>query len=212
MNFNDSESIISLKENFMYLFILLIIVIIALVYYINNKSADPRDEDKLTNIDEKVSLYTNGIFDFSVLESPHFIDYQNAFDVMETNYLRLKQRFISNYDKVLEYANDWSRYVEALYTLKFARELLHVDMTQDAYDNAGKKMKEPLIIKEEIENKFKKLLGAKWKEIPSDYFTRLDLFKKKHKIKSDIFDDIDWEQLYINDENYIKMIKKRNSS
>lgn len=152
----------------------------------------------------------NMIFSLEHFDSPHFIDIQDAFDVMEINYLRLKQRFSHNSEKIIEIAKDWYRYVGALGDMKSARVMLDVDMSDKAFDNLEESMKEPEIIKDEIEKKFRSLLGADWQEIPPDYFKRMETMEKPDKKTEKGLELGDsWKYYYRNSSNLYKLEKER---
>jgi len=65
-------------------------------------------QDSVEDIEKNVRFRKEKmIFSLAHFDSPHFIDVQDAFDAMEINYLRLKQRFVHTSKKVLEIAKDW---------------------------------------------------------------------------------------------------------
>ncbi|OGD95503.1 hypothetical protein A3F57_03145 [Candidatus Roizmanbacteria bacterium RIFCSPHIGHO2_12_FULL_36_11] len=172
------------------------IIILYWIYTNSRKNGVSQQPDSIEGIEGNVVFLKSRIFGLEHFDSPHFLDYQNASDVMEVNYFRLKQRFIHTPEKVLEIARDWKRYVEALGDLKYARLMLDVDWSDDIYDKTGERMKEPTIAKEEIEKKFKDLLGKDWQEIPPDYFKRIDTAKLKGKKKDEETPDY-WKTFYM---------------
>ncbi|MFY9484848.1 MAG: hypothetical protein WAP74_04540 [Patescibacteria group bacterium] len=156
----------------------------------------------MEDIEQGIYRQKNIIFSLNHFDSPHFIDVQNAFDAMEINYLRLKQRFAHVPDQALEIAKDWYRYAKALGDLKHARVMLAVDMDDYAFEIS----KEPSVVKEEVEKKFKSLLGKDWQKIPLDYFERLEKMKKPDKktaAKYGIGDG--WKYYYQNDGNLFSL-------
>lgn len=186
-----------------------VIVGIGIYYYLSQKK-EIEGPTTVEDIKKEIVYLKERIFSFEHFDSPHFIDVQNAFDAMEINYLRLKQRFIHTPEKVLEIAKDWYRYVDALRELKNARIMLDVDWTDDAFDNLRESSKEPSVVKEEIEKKFKSLLGESWQEVPPDYFQRMDTMKeptKKELTKFKIEDD--WKYYYRDSENLYRLEQKR---
>src|SRR3989338_10579579 len=185
-----------------------LIIIIAVVAFLIWKSKKKFERPaSVEDIEKSVQFLKERIFELEHLDSPHFIDYQDAFDAMEVNYLRLKQRFSHTPEKVLEIAKDWWRYVEALGDLKHARVILDVDMEDNAWDRAGESMKEPSIIREEVEKKFKFLLGEDWQEIPPDYFKRMDTMGKSESAKKGLGDD--WKYYYRDSANFFNLEEKR---
>ena len=185
-----------------------LIIIIAVVAFLIWKSKKKFERPaSVEDIEKSTQFLKERLFELEHLDSPHFIDYQDAFDAMEVNYLRLKQRFSHTPEKVLEIAKDWWRYVEALGDLKHARVILDVDMEDNAWDRAGESMKEPSIIREEVEKKFKFLLGEDWQEIPPDYFKRMDTMGKSESAKKGLGDD--WKYYYRDSANFFNLEEKR---
>jgi hypothetical protein len=91
---------------------------------------------------------------------------KHVFDTMESNYFRLKERFSDDKKKLREIAKNWHKYVLTLWDISFARVLEDENFTETT--------KESQIIKDEIEKKFKALLGNEWQD------PDLDSKKKKH--------------------------------
>lgn len=194
--------------------LIVIIAIVAFFIYKSKKKASSTGALERTasveDIENSINFLKERIFELEHFDSPHFIDCQDAFDVMEINYLKLKQRFFHTPEKVLEIAKDWHRYVEALGDLKHARVMLDVDWEDDAWDRIGESMKEPSIIKEEIEKKFKPLLGDDWQEIPPDYFKRMETMKKPdEKTEAHLGLGNDWKYYYMDSANLFKLEEKR---
>lgn len=79
-----------------------------------------------------------------------------AFDTMENNYFRLKERFSNDKKRLREIAKNWHKYVLTLWDISFALVL------ED--ENFAETTKESQIIKDEIEKKFKVLLGNEWQD------------------------------------------------
>ncbi len=191
-----------------------LIIIVAIVIFIIWKSKKKFERPaNVEDIERNVQFLKERIFERVHFDSPHFIDYQDAFDAMEINYLRLKQRFSHTPEKVLEIAEDWRKYVESLGDSKHARVMLDVDLEDSAWDRAGERMKEPFIIREEIEKKFKSLLGKDWQNIPPDYSKRFEsVAKKSGKDASSIHLRMigdNWKKLYLDSENLFKLEEKR---
>ena len=144
--------------------------------------------------------------EFAHFDSPRIIDLQDRHEVMEVNYLRLKQRYFNQEEKKIEIARDWAKYVEALSDLKHARIILDVDMSDNAFDNLIESSKEPHIITEEVEKKFKSLLGKDFYKLLLDYDER----KKKAGKEDELFMGLeeDWK-LYQDSPNYHRMVEYR---
>lgn len=184
--------------------IIVIVAVILLIWKSKKKFERPASVESIEN---SVQFLKERIFELEHFDSPHFIDYQDAFDAMEINYLRLKQRFSHTPEKVLEIAKDWWTYVEALGNLKHARVMLDVDMEDDSWERAGESMKGPSIIREEIEKKFKSLLTGDWQKIPLDYLKREETMGKSESAKKGLGDD--WKYYYRDSANLIKLEEKR---
>lgn len=182
--------------------IILVLIIIFLIYRSRKKIS-------VENIEKAVSSLKTNIFAFEHFDTPHFIDVQDAYDAMEVNYFRLKQRFSHNPEKVLEIASDWLRYVTSLYALKRARIMLDVDMSDNAVDNLIEDSKEPSIIKDEVEKKFKTFLEKDWQDIPPDYFQRMKTMKKPSKKILAHYGFTEWKYYYQNSSNLIRLEEKR---
>lgn len=190
--------------------VVVICVVIYWLYTLLKNKGIGQQPRKIEDIEDSVYKIKVRIFELEPLfDSPHFIDYQNAYEAMEVNYLRLKQRFTHTPEKALEIALDWESYVQALSDLRFARVMLDVDLSDTAWENAGERMKEPSIIVEEVEKKFKGLLGKDWLEKPPDYFKRMEAKKKPgEKDTIDLKPD-SWKQYYLMDKNFEAMEKMR---
>lgn len=195
-----------------------ITIIVAIIgIYLFGKYREKKDteeeknpENRIERIEKGVSILKERVFELEHFDSPQFIDCQDAFDVTEVNYLRLKQRFIHTPEKVLEIAKDWHKYVEALGDLKFARAMLDVDMDDNAFDTLEKRIKEPSIITEEVEKKFKSLLGEDWQKTPPDYFERRETMKEPDKeTKARLGLENEWKYYYQDSANLYKLEEKR---
>lgn len=194
----------------MYIPTWLIIIGAIVIFFIWKSKKKFERPASVEGIEKSIQFLKERIFELEHIDSPHFIDYQDAFDVMEVNYLRLKQRFSHTPDKVLEIARDWWKYVEALSDLKHARVMLDVDMSDNSWDNAGERMKEPSIVREEVEKKFKSLLGDDFQELSPDYFKRMETMGKSDSAKKGLGDD--WKFYYRDSGNLFKLQEKRQKS
>lgn len=184
-----------------------IIVIAIIIYYFWSKSKQGQQQANTVEYFEQVAdNYKNNLLEFAHFDSPRIIDLQDRHGVMEANYLRLKQRNLSNEEKKLEIARDWASYVEALYHLKSARVILDVDMSDEAFENFAENSKEPSIISDEVEKKFKSLLGKDFYKLPLDFDER----KKKAGKADTYFSKLeeDW-LLYQDSPNYHRMVEYR---
>lgn len=201
----------------MYIPIWLIVVLAVVIYFIyrSRKKGDDasileRSTTTVEDIEGNIRYLKERLFSFEHFDSPHFIDVRDAFDAMEINYLRLKQRFSHDKEKTLEIVKDWHKYADSLTELKDARVMLDVDWSDDAFDNFRESNKEPSIIKEEVEKKFKSLLGEDWQDIPPDYFKKMETMKepdKKTMAKYKLEDD--WKYYYRGSANLSNLEKRR---
>jgi hypothetical protein len=198
------------------IWIIIAIAIVAYFIYRSKKTNTVKNTikelaDTPDDIEENVSFTKGRIFNLEHFDSPHFIDVQDAFDTMEINYLRLKQRFFHNKEKVLEIAKDWERYANCLQELKYSRIMYDLDWSDDSGDNFTESSKQPAIAKEEIEKKFKALLDKDWQEIPPDYFKRRETMKKPENKKDSAVYELgeDWKWYYRDSANLYKLEEKR---
>jgi len=184
--------------------IIVIGIIIVIWFYNSKRGVGTKRPATIEDIENDIRFIKKSkIFSLEPFDSPHFIDVQDAFDVMEINYLRLKQKFFHTPEKALEIALDWHKYVESLAKLKFARTALNFDLSDKAYDKFDERVKEPSIIKEEIEKKFKSLLGEDWNKIPPDFFERRETMKKPDKeTKAKLGIANEWRYYYRGLENF----------
>lgn len=145
--------------------ILLIIGFICYLIYLAYKlykSKHPSIEDIEVMVDHKKKrlFEDEPITDCTILHKD--------FNVMEENYLRLKQRFSSKKDKRLEIAQDRYKYTQTLNDIKFQNVMLICNDSDNAYDEYDELTKETYIIQDEIKKKFKWLLGKDYQELQSE--------------------------------------------
>lgn len=199
-------------------FWLIVIAVIVFFWWNNSKSKQKNAQenedvdaitaagDSLEHLEHIAQTYKKSLLELAHFDSPRIIDLQDKFVVMETNYFRVKQRFLSDDVKKLELARDWARYVEALNDLKTARILLDVDMSDEAFDHFEENSKEPWIITDEVEKKFKELLGKDFQKLLPDFDER----KKKAGKENSFFSKLeeDW-LLYQDSPSYHRMKELR---
>jgi hypothetical protein len=200
-----------LKHCRMYIPLWVIIVAAAAVYLLLSARRSGSESSSLSRIERDVTRLKANIFSDAHFESPHFIDLQDSFDSMEVNYLRLKQQFSHDDQKSLEIARDWKKYVASLFDLRSARILLDVDMGDDALESAEERFKEPSIIKEEVEKKFKTLLGDAWCSPPPDYFERMETMAAPETGTGLRGSRDSWRYYYAGSENLRRADKKRSN-
>lgn len=128
---------------------------------------------KIEDIEAYVESHKKRWFD----SSSHLVSYLanselEDFKIMERHYFRLKQRFSSDYKKKLEIAKDWQKYTNTISDIESANVVLDVDDSNNAYENYDENTREAFIVKDEIEKKFKSLLGNDWEELYSEKLKR----------------------------------------
>jgi len=192
------------------LWIILALIVIYLVYSIINNGTPKTRAVTIEEIEDRVHKIKKWLFELEPLfDDPSFIDYQNFYETMEVNYLRIKQRVIHVPGKPLEFALDWLRYVGALHDLRNARVMLDVSSSSTAWEDAEEDTKEPSIIKEEVERKFEKILEKDWLKLPPNYFERQKRMKEPSKeIKKKMGFKI-WQYYYEGEKNLDRMLKLR---
>ncbi len=129
--------------------------------------ADPETkEEPEINIPALIEKERDTIFSI-----PRYLDVQDAFDAMETNYFRLKQESSHNPKQLKEIEKDWYKYAEALRLIKYGRIVLDLDKSagkiDDLFENFNKMSKEAFIVKDVIEKKFQSLLLEHYLKIPN---------------------------------------------
>lgn len=78
---------------------------------------------------------------------------------MERDMIRLRERYKHDPKKQLEVAHDWMDYSSAVAQIKFAREMLDVDMEDTAYDSYDERTKEAHVTVQEIGKRVEEILG-----------------------------------------------------
>ncbi|MCA9368864.1 hypothetical protein KC721_01065 [Candidatus Woesebacteria bacterium] len=189
----------------MFIPIWIIVIAVVIFYYWSKSNQSNIQTNSSEYFEEIASRYKEYLFELAHFDSPRIIDLQDKHLVMEINYLRLKQRISHNEEKKIEIARDWASYVQSLNELKSARVLLDVDMSESAYENFEEASKEPYIITEEVEKKFKSLLGKDFQKLLPNYDERQKKAKKSGKSKSPFF--LDWKIFYSNSPSYQRLIE-----
>jgi len=127
-----------------------------------------RKKPKRTS-DETIALVKQRLF-----ESSDFEDLQHAFEIMEANYLKLRQLKAADPDAVIQLTADWAEYAQALSTIKAS--LIYVaEDTKDLFEgNFQKGAEEALQKASQIEASFKQQLGTSFEPIP-----QIDITQKR---------------------------------
>lgn len=95
-------------------------------------------------------------------------------ELIESDYLYLKERHKHDQKKLLEFAKDYCDYLEALSDISSARDLFDVDMEAGAHDRYYEAVKEPNIKRYEIEKRFQEILGQTVEDRLEVYFKLRD--------------------------------------
>ena len=162
---------------------LVIFLIIGIIFYFiylayklyKSKNPSIEDIEVMVNYQKKELFQDEPITNCTILHKD--------FNIMEKNYLRLKQRFSTEKHKRLEIAQDRYKYVQTLNEIKFQNVMLTCSDNDNAYENYDELTKETYIIQDEIEKKFKLLLGKDWQELQSEIIRKaFKVNENKNKI------------------------------
>lgn len=175
---------------------LIIIVVIAGVYfYLRSKKRGERgvtaEGEALTA--EEMWQRAEGNMARVLEKSPLLEDYlqdeRDMVKAMERDMIRLRERFKHDPKKQLEVARDWMDYSGAVAQIKFAREMLDVDMEDTAYDSYDERAKESYVAVQEIGKRVEEILGR-------DSSSKLvhDRLRKQAEVINDIGEKIEKEK------------------
>lgn len=142
------------------------IFIIGVVTYLIYKFIQERSPESIIERLEKSAEFLRGQILENPLRPPVGISNEEAIktiEKMEAKYIRVKERFKHDATTRIKLAQDWSDYVHAVWESFSARQLLNVDMEEDAIERFEERVKEPWIIQEEIEKRFNEMLRIKKK-------------------------------------------------
>ena len=88
-----------------------------------------------------------------------FKDEREMVKAMETDAIRLRERYKHNPEKQKQIARDWMNYARAVQEIKFAREMLDVDWEDGAYDRFDESTKESYAVIHEVAKRIEDELG-----------------------------------------------------
>ncbi len=88
-----------------------------------------------------------------------FKDDREMVKAMETDAIRLRERYKHNSDKQKQIARDWMDYAKAVQEIKSAREMLDVDWEDGAYDRFDESTKESYAVIHEVVKRVEDELG-----------------------------------------------------
>ncbi len=142
-------------------FWLIVIAFIAWMYF-RNKKRNSDSGDQLTSVEGmwKQAEWNKGrVLEKSLNLEEYLQDERDMVNAMERDAIRLRERFKHDPVKQKEIAKDWMDYSYAVSRVKFAREMLDVDMGDDAYDSFEERVKEPYLAIQEISKRVEGILG-----------------------------------------------------
>jgi hypothetical protein len=108
---------------------------------------------------KQAEWYRDNVLEKSVLLEGYLDDEKDMVKAMEKDVTILRERYKHSEPKLYEIARDWMNFANAVYDMKFAREMLDVDMSKEAYDNFDERTKEARVIIPEITKRIEKELG-----------------------------------------------------
>ncbi|MFA6005328.1 MAG: hypothetical protein WC775_02475 [Patescibacteria group bacterium] len=132
------------------LWLIAVLLVLAVLFY--------KFHTGIEYIENNVRSMKKSLFSCEPFDPSDYQDLYDAFNAMEANYVRLKQRYSADKKKVYEIARDWHKYVESLLKLKNASQHLSVGSSDYTGENFQEDTKEPYIIEAEILKKFESLL------------------------------------------------------
>lgn len=145
--------------------IIVIIVIAGIYLYSRSKKRGEKgitaDGESLTAEEmwERGEANTARVLEKSPLIENYLQDERDMVKAMERDMIRLRERFKHDTKKQLEVARDWMDYSGAVAQIKFAREMLDVDMEDTAHDSYDGRTKESYITVQEIGKRVEEILG-----------------------------------------------------
>lgn len=86
-------------------------------------------------------------------------DERDMVRAMERDVIRLRERYKHNSEKQKEITRDWMDYSNAVAEIKFAREMLDIDLEDGAFDRYDERTKESNLIVQEIAKRIEGELG-----------------------------------------------------
>ncbi|MFH1670214.1 MAG: hypothetical protein ABIA92_01365 [Patescibacteria group bacterium] len=140
---------------------LIIAIGVGVLIYLLLKGNKSKTEEKMTT--EEMWSVAEVNMERVMAKSPnleeHLQDERDMVRAMEMDMIRLRERFKHDPTKQREIAQDWMDYSGAVERMKFASEMLDCDMSRDAYDSYGERVKEPHMAVQEIGKRIENMLG-----------------------------------------------------
>lgn len=141
-----------------------IIIVVSIYLYIQSKkkSSNLKTRDqrpKTEDMWDQAQLNMARVLEKSPLIEKYLKDEREMVNAMEKDMIRLREHYKHDAQKQNEIARDWMDYSNAVAEIKWAREMLDVDMDNNAYDSYDERTKEVYIIIQEIYERVEKELG-----------------------------------------------------
>jgi len=149
--------------DFLYIILIVIAVIVFLIYK-KQKSAPLSKEQSMENIKAQIAYKEERLLDH--IKTNHLKDYMTTesalFECGRTNFIRLSERFKHDDAKLTQVIKDWTDYMEILDDAVYESELLDVSTEEGEGEEHWKRRDELYIQIQEIEKRFKDLLGKEY--------------------------------------------------
>lgn len=152
----------------MYIPTWLIIIAICVVvwFYFKSKKGSVNDDGEPTTVEgmwQSAEWSMGRVMEKSPLsgleEIDSFKDEREMVKAMETDAVRLRERYKHNPEKQKQIARDWMDYANAVREVKSAREMLDVDWEDGAYDRFDESTKESYAVIHEVAKRAEDELG-----------------------------------------------------
>jgi len=145
--------------------IVIILICVGIYFYfkkrkVNNASDEPTTVEEMW---QSAEFWKTRVMEKSPLsgleEIKSFEDEREMVKAMETDAIRLRERYKHDPEKQKRIARDWMDYANAVNEIKTARELLDVDWEDGAYDRFDEKTKESYAVIHEVAKRVEDELG-----------------------------------------------------
>lgn len=163
-------------------FLYIILIVIAIFVYLIYKKQKPVIQSKeqiIENTKAQIAYKEEHLLDH--IKTNHLKDYMTTesalFECGKTNFIRLSERFKHDDVKLAQVTKDWIDYMDILNDAVYESELLDVSTEEGEGEEHWKRRDELYIQIQEIEKRFKDLLGK-------EYADPEELIKMKRKVVS----------------------------
>jgi len=141
---------------------IIVAVIVGWYFYSKSRRKTSTSDDKPTTFDEmweQAERNKERVFSKSPNLENHLQNERDMVTAMERDAIRLRERYKHDPKKQLEIAQDWMDYSDAVAETKFAREMLDVDIEDNAFDRFDERTKVPFLTVQEIGKRVEEELG-----------------------------------------------------